>query len=59
VPLGADIHIIVVGGDESCPDSEISRLNAAGGVPLSVSDDTVVLITQAVQAWEVTGGSDA
>ena len=39
------------------PDSEISRLNAAAGSPLEVSDDTVALVTRAIEGWRFTGGS--
>jgi thiamine biosynthesis lipoprotein len=38
------------------PDSEISRLNAAGGKPVLVSADTYRVIELAVQAWEATEG---
>src|SRR3954447_16916959 len=37
-------------------DSEISRLNAATGRPLAVSDDTRLLVERAVEAWRLTGG---
>jgi FAD:protein FMN transferase len=39
------------------PDSEISRLNAAGGKARLVSADTYNVIDQAVLAWEATAGS--
>ena len=38
-------------------DSEISRLNAAGGRPVVVSRLTFELIERAVRAWERTGGA--
>lgn len=38
------------------PDSEISALNGAGGVPTIVSADTFTLVHHAVQAWSATGG---
>ena len=38
-------------------DSEISRLNAAGGRPVVVSRVTFELIQRAVRAWERTGGA--
>jgi thiamine biosynthesis lipoprotein len=39
------------------PDSEVSRLNtAAGGDPLVVSNDTVLLIEHAKLAWSMSGG---
>lgn len=37
-------------------DSEVSRLNAAGGAPRTVSADTRRLVAAAVDAWRVTGG---
>jgi thiamine biosynthesis lipoprotein len=37
-------------------DSEISRLNRAGGRPVLVSDDTVHGVTAAVDAWRATDG---
>jgi len=37
-------------------DSEISRLNAAGGRPVAVSADTHRLISRALDAWQLTGG---
>jgi thiamine biosynthesis lipoprotein len=39
------------------PDSEISRLNVAGGKARVVSADTYNVIEQAVEAWQATGGS--
>lgn len=39
------------------PDSEISRLNAAAGSALEVSDDTVALVARAIEGWRFTGGS--
>ena len=38
------------------PDSEISRLNRAGGAPQRVSPDTCALIAHAVEGWEATCG---
>ncbi len=38
------------------PDSEISRLNASAGTPVSVSDDTTLLVQRAIEAWRLTGG---
>ncbi len=39
------------------PESELSRLNAAGGSPCVVSTETARAITRAVEAWEFTGGA--
>ncbi|HEY2665352.1 MAG TPA: FAD:protein FMN transferase [Actinomycetota bacterium] len=39
------------------PDSEVSRLNAAGGRPLEVSPETIHLVGTAVEAWSVTRGA--
>lgn len=38
------------------PDSEISRLNAAGGAPRVVSPATSALVSRAVEGWEITHG---
>lgn len=38
-------------------DSEISRLNAAGGRPMHVSPATSLLVALAVRGWEATGGT--
>ena len=38
------------------PDSEISRLNAAGGAPRVVSPATSALVARAVEGWEITHG---
>lgn len=38
------------------PDSEVSRLNAAGGTSLAVSTDTIRLVELAVHAWTLSGG---
>jgi len=38
-------------------DSELSRLNAAGGEPTPVSPDTERLVRLAVRAWQSTGGA--
>ena len=39
------------------PDSELSRLNAAPGRPLSVSADTRALVAACIAAWRATEGS--
>ncbi len=39
------------------PDSEVSRLNRAGGAPCRVSADTFELIERAAAAWAATGGA--
>ncbi len=38
------------------PDSDITRLNRAGGRPVAVAADTLVLVTAMVEAWRLTGG---
>src|SRR4051812_43649993 len=38
------------------PDSEVSRINAAAGTPVTVSPETVLLVGLAVRAWARTGG---
>ncbi len=38
-------------------DSEVSRLNAAAGSPVTVSPDTLLLLGRAVDAWRRTGGA--
>lgn len=38
------------------PDSEVSRLNGRAGTATAVSDDTVLLVQYAVDAWRATGG---
>ena len=38
------------------PDSEISRLNTAGGAPCQVSAPTRSLVALAIEAWRLTGG---
>jgi len=38
------------------PESELCRLNAAGGAPVVVSTDTFALIARAVDAWRTTAG---
>lgn len=38
------------------PDSEVSRINAAAGHPVAVSDDTRLLVRRAVEAWRRCGG---
>jgi thiamine biosynthesis lipoprotein len=37
-------------------DSEVGRLNAAGGRPVSLAADTFALVEAAVEAWRLTGG---
>lgn len=39
------------------PDSEISELTRRAGTPMTVSDDTVELITRAIEAWRFTGAT--
>src|SRR5689334_1305370 len=39
------------------PDSEVSRLNACAGVAAEVSDETVELISRAIEAWRITGAT--
>jgi thiamine biosynthesis lipoprotein len=39
------------------PDSEISELTRRAGTPIAVSDETVMLVERAVEAWRLTGGS--
>jgi thiamine biosynthesis lipoprotein len=39
------------------PDSEISRLNAAGGRCMEVSRETIHLVSTGVEAWSVTAGA--
>jgi FAD:protein FMN transferase len=39
------------------PNSEVSRLNRAGGAPCRVSADTFELIERAAAAWAATGGA--
>ena len=38
------------------PFSDISRLNAAAGIPVTVGADTLLLVTTMVEAWHLTGG---
>ena len=38
------------------PDSEISRLNGAGGRPMAVGMDTFLLVSRAVESWRLTDG---
>ncbi len=38
------------------PDSEVTRINSAGGEPVTVSADTRTAITAAVEAWRSTDG---
>jgi thiamine biosynthesis lipoprotein len=39
------------------PDSEVNALNGAAGEFVSVSADTVELVTRAQQAWQLSGGA--
>lgn len=39
------------------PTSEVCRLNARAGCPVEVSPDTITLVTLAIEAWRLTGGS--
>ena len=39
------------------PDSEISRLNERAGDAVEVSDDTIELISRAIEAWRMTGAT--
>src|SRR5436190_7583093 len=39
------------------PDSEISELTRRAGTPFVVSDDTIELITRAIEAWRFTGST--
>jgi thiamine biosynthesis lipoprotein len=39
------------------PDSEISDLNRRAGSPVAVSEETVLLVERAVEAWRLTAGS--
>jgi thiamine biosynthesis lipoprotein len=39
------------------PDSEVSRINAAGGRPVTVSTTTATLIALAVRGWATTDGA--
>lgn len=38
------------------PDSDISRLNAAGGRPVVVHADTLTLVATMIEAWRLTAG---
>ncbi len=38
------------------PDSDITRLNRAGGHPVAVAAETLVLVTALVEGWRLTGG---
>jgi len=38
------------------PGSELSRLNAAGGAPVMLSDDTFDAVAHALEAWRATDG---
>ena len=39
------------------PSSEISRLNAQAGQPVEVSDETIELVSLAIEAWRITGAT--
>ena len=39
------------------PDSEITELTRRAGSPVAVSDETVLLVERAIEAWRLTGGS--
>ncbi|HEV3227131.1 MAG TPA: FAD:protein FMN transferase [Acidimicrobiales bacterium] len=39
------------------PDSEISELTRRAGSPVEVSDDTIALVTSAIDAWRFTGAT--
>ncbi|MDQ6697001.1 MAG: FAD:protein FMN transferase [Actinomycetota bacterium] len=39
------------------PDSEVSLLNRCAGATVTVSDETVVLVRVAIEAWRLSGGS--
>jgi FAD:protein FMN transferase len=39
------------------PDSEVSRLTAGAGRPLTVSPETILLVERAVEAWRLSGGA--
>ena len=39
------------------PTSEISRLNEAGGEPMAISAETMVLMETALEAWRITDGA--
>jgi thiamine biosynthesis lipoprotein len=39
------------------PGSDVSRLNAAGGRPVRVAEDTVMLIKRAMEGWRLSGGA--
>ncbi|MSX01806.1 MAG: hypothetical protein F2813_01445 [Actinobacteria bacterium] len=38
------------------PDSEVSRINAAGGGAVAASPETIDLVEKAVEGWRITGG---
>ena len=38
------------------PDSDLSRVNAAGGAPVAVSAEAFLLVSRAVEGWRLTGG---
>ena len=39
------------------PDSEVCEINRGAGTAVSVSDDTVVLVRRAIEAWSLSGGA--
>jgi thiamine biosynthesis lipoprotein len=39
------------------PDSEVTELTRRAGTPVAVSDETVLLVERAIEAWRLTGGS--
>jgi thiamine biosynthesis lipoprotein len=38
------------------PDSDITRLNDAGGAAVEVDDSTITLLSAMIEGWDVTGG---
>jgi thiamine biosynthesis lipoprotein len=71
--MGSVVHVVAVGSSATParrlveelehrwsrfrPDSEISRVNAAGGRPVRVSSWTTTLLDAARTAWHATGGA--
>jgi thiamine biosynthesis lipoprotein len=39
------------------PDSDLSRINTAGGQPVTVDPSTITLLTAMVNGWAATGGA--
>jgi thiamine biosynthesis lipoprotein len=39
------------------PDSEVSAMNASGGMDVVVSPETLLLVARSIQAWELTDGA--